>query len=102
MADVLLELQEGVAILTVDRPAVRNAIGPAEKTIRGELGLTRDETGDAIAGFFLGYTLFMVPAGWLAQRWGPRAALSLFAAAWSLCAASIRYLRGGASSRDGR
>jgi enoyl-CoA hydratase/carnithine racemase len=27
MADVLLELQEGVAILTVDRPAVRNAIG---------------------------------------------------------------------------
>lgn len=29
MADVLLELQEGVAILTVDRPAVRNAIGLA-------------------------------------------------------------------------
>src|SRR6185312_2811114 len=27
MADVLLELQEGMAILTVDRPAVRNAIG---------------------------------------------------------------------------
>lgn len=29
MADVLLELREGVAILTVDRPAVRNAIGLA-------------------------------------------------------------------------
>lgn len=29
MADVLLELQEGLAILTVDRPAVRNAIGLA-------------------------------------------------------------------------
>ena len=29
MADVLLELQEGVAILTVNRPAVRNAIGLA-------------------------------------------------------------------------
>ena len=29
MAEVLLELQEGVVILTVDRPAVRNAIGPA-------------------------------------------------------------------------
>jgi len=29
MADVLLELREGVAVLTVDRPAVRNAIGLA-------------------------------------------------------------------------
>src|SRR5262249_3558494 len=29
MADVLLELEEGMAILTVDRPAVRNAIGLA-------------------------------------------------------------------------
>jgi enoyl-CoA hydratase len=29
MSDVLLEVQEGVAVLTVDRPGVRNAISPA-------------------------------------------------------------------------
>ncbi len=29
MSDVLLEVQEGVAVLTVDRPRVRNAISPA-------------------------------------------------------------------------
>ncbi len=62
----------------------RNCISPAETTIRAELHLEITDTGNAISGFFLSYALLQVPSGWLAQRWGPRLALSVFAAGWSL------------------
>ena len=68
----------------------RNSIGAAETTIRAELKLDMRDTGDAISAFFLTYALLQVPSGWLAQRLGARAALTLYAAGWSaatgLCA----------------
>jgi ACS family glucarate transporter-like MFS transporter len=65
----------------------RNCISAAETTIRADLGLTKDETGDAISAFFLAYALLQIPSGWLAQRWGGRLALTLFAAGWSVALA---------------
>jgi MFS family permease len=62
----------------------RNCIGAAETTIRADLDLTKEQTGDAMAWFFWTYALFQIPSGWLAQSWGPRRALTLFAIGWSL------------------
>jgi ACS family glucarate transporter-like MFS transporter len=62
----------------------RNSIGGAETTIRADLQVTRNDTGDAMSAFFLTYALCQVPSGWLAQRWGGRRALTLYAAGWSV------------------
>ena len=62
----------------------RNCLGVAEQEIRGEFGMTEQEMGGVMGGFFLTYGLFQVPAGWLAQTWGTRRALSVFAAFWSV------------------
>jgi sugar phosphate permease len=71
----------------------RNSYGGAETTIRGELHLTPDQTGDAASLFFLSYAVLQAPAGWLAQRAGPRRTVAACAAGWSaalgLCAVSV-------------
>jgi ACS family glucarate transporter-like MFS transporter len=72
----------------------RNCIGPAETTIRADLHLADTQTGDAMSVFFLTYALLQVPSGWLAQRWGARAALALFTAGWSV-AVGLSALAGG-------
>jgi ACS family glucarate transporter-like MFS transporter len=62
----------------------RNAIAPAATTIEENLGVSSRQLDLAAGAFFLAYTLLQVPSGWLAQRWGPRLTLSLYAAGWSL------------------
>jgi ACS family glucarate transporter-like MFS transporter len=62
----------------------RNAISPAATTIEEQLGVTGRQLDFATGAFFLAYTLLQVPSGWLAQRWGPRLTLSLYASGWSL------------------
>jgi sugar phosphate permease len=62
----------------------RNSLGGAETTVRADLQLTRNDTGDAMGAFFLTYALCQVPSGWLAQRWGGRWALTVYAAGWSI------------------
>ena len=68
---------------------VRNGVGPAESTIRADLGLTKEESGLLISAFFWPYALCQIPAAMLAQRLGTRRALSLFAALWSLATAGL-------------
>src|SRR4051794_35943128 len=62
---------------------VRSAISVAESEIRGELGLTLQQSGWFMGAFFASYALFQVPCGWLAQRYGTRLTLAWFALAWS-------------------
>ena len=76
---VLLSLCAAAAIAYVQR----NCIGVAESTIRAELGMTKDQMGWALSGFFLTYSLFQIPTGWLGQRLGPRKTLPFYSAAWS-------------------
>lgn len=68
---------------------VRNGVGPAESTIRADLGLTKEESGLLISSFFWPYALCQIPAAMLAQRLGTRHALSLFAMLWSLATAGL-------------
>ncbi len=68
----------------------RNSYGGAETTIRKELNLTPAQTGDAASLFFLLYAVLQAPAGWLAQKVGPRQTIVCCAVGWSaalaLCA----------------
>ncbi len=62
----------------------RNAVGVAESTVRGDLGLTLEQSGWFMGALFWTYAVFQVPSGWLAERQGTRIALSVFALAWSV------------------
>jgi MFS family permease len=79
--------------ITVINYAQRNAIAPAATTIEDKLGITGRQLDLAAGAFFLAYTLMQVPSGWLAQRWGSRVALGLYAAGWSL---ALVYCAGAA------
>ena len=71
----------------------RNSYSGAETTIRADLHLSPAQTGDAASLFFLLYAVLQAPAGWLAQRVGPRSTIVCCAAGWSvalaLCAAAV-------------
>lgn len=49
-----------------------------------ELGLGKDRVGDVLASFFFAYALGQLPAGWLADRFGPRRMLVTYILLWSL------------------
>src|SRR5262249_44075108 len=42
------------------------------------------QMGWVLSGFFIGYTLFMIPIGMLADRFGPKRVFALSVAWWSL------------------
>jgi ACS family glucarate transporter-like MFS transporter len=47
------------------------------------LGLTDQEMGFIFSAFVIGYALFQVPGGWLADRWGIRIVLTVALLWWS-------------------
>jgi ACS family glucarate transporter-like MFS transporter len=67
-------------LLYVDRVAISTARGP----VTSELGLTDTQFGWILSAFALGYALFQVPSGVLADRLGPRVVLSSIVTIWSL------------------
>ena len=73
-----------LCVITTINYIQRNSFAGAETTIRADLELSRNDTGDAMSAFFLTYALCQVPSGWLAQRWGGRRTLTLYAAGWSI------------------
>ncbi len=68
---------------------VRNGVGPAESTIRAELGISKEQSGMLMSSFFWPYALCQIPAAMLAQRMGSRWALSLYGVLWSLATAGL-------------
>lgn len=50
-------------------------------------GLTQQEMGWIFSSFVVGYALFQLPGGWLADRWGARAVLTGALVWWSVCSA---------------
>jgi ACS family glucarate transporter-like MFS transporter len=50
-------------------------------------GLTDQDMGMVFSSFVIGYALFQIPGGWLADRWGVRVILTLALIWWSLCTA---------------
>lgn len=70
--------------ITVIAYVQRSAMNGATKPIEEDLGLTSAELGLVMSGWYLLYSLFQLPGGWLADRLGSKPALLVFAAAWSV------------------
>ena len=62
----------------------RAAISTAKDLIAADLGLSNDAMGVVFGSFALAYALGQIPAGWFADRFGPRVTLTAVVAAWSL------------------
>lgn len=72
-------------LLYLDRICMGAVVQSA--SFQRELGLDKSRVGDALAAFFLAYALGQLPAGWLADRFGPRRMLAVYILFWSLCTA---------------
>jgi ACS family glucarate transporter-like MFS transporter len=68
------------AIVYLDRVNIAIA-GPL---LLKEFGLSEVELGTILSAFAAGYGIFMLPAGWLLQRLGPRLSLTLALLAWAM------------------
>ena len=62
----------------------RVAISSAKNDMAAELRITDVTFGVVFGAFAIGYAIFMLPSGWLADRWGPRKFLAATVACWSL------------------
>ena len=66
----------------------RTCIGIAAPTLMHEFGLNKIQMGWAASAFNAAYTFFQVPAGWMADRYGPRVILGVAIAWWSVFTAA--------------
>lgn len=69
----------GTAINYLDRAT----LSVAEKLVREDLDLGKDDMGIAMSAFFWTYAIFQLPSGWLVDKVGARIAYSIAAAWWS-------------------
>ncbi|NND33259.1 MAG: MFS transporter [Saprospiraceae bacterium] len=65
----------------------RICISVAKEPIAGDLHLSDKAMGWVLSAFALGYALFQVPSGIMADRYGPRKILSSIVTIWSLLTA---------------
>jgi MFS transporter, ACS family, glucarate transporter len=65
----------------------RTSISPAKDPIATELTLSDAEMGMVFSSFALGYAVMQLPAGWLVDAVGPRAALAGAVGLWSVLTA---------------
>jgi ACS family glucarate transporter-like MFS transporter len=77
---VLLAMTLMSVLLYLDRFAV----GIAQNYIREDLGMTQSQMSWFISAFFWSYALCQVPAGWLSDRFGGRAMLTVYIFTWSI------------------
>src|SRR5437867_11998571 len=70
----------------------RNAIAVAETTVRGDLGLTKQQSGWLMSAFFFSYTLCSIPAAQFGPRAGSRRAFAFFATVRSAATAVTSLL----------
>jgi ACS family glucarate transporter-like MFS transporter len=70
-----------VAFLTI---LARAGISGAKIEMARDLGISELAFGLVFGAFALGYAVFMLPCGLLADRWGPRNSLTLSVFFWSL------------------
>ncbi|MDX6461725.1 MAG: transporter, family, glucarate transporter [Acidobacteriaceae bacterium] len=74
----------------------RVCISAAKTPMSAELRLTDTAFGWVFGAFAVGYTLMMVPSGWLADRFGPRKTLASIVLLWSVLTAATGLVRGAA------
>lgn len=62
----------------------RVVISAAATDIKADLSISDQMMGNIFAMFAIGYALFQIPAGWIADRFGPRRALAWVVGVWSV------------------
>ncbi len=62
----------------------RVCISAAKEPISTELGLSDAAMGFVFSAFALGYAIAQIPSGWLADKAGPRLALTVVVSLWSV------------------
>lgn len=78
-------------LLTVITYLDRVSIGAMAGAISRDLGLSPRQMGTVFSAFILGYVLFEIPGGWLADRYGARLLLPRIIVWWSLFTAATGY-----------
>src|SRR5687768_5797806 len=61
----------------------RLGLNVAEGAIREDLDLNKEQLGQVMAAWALGYAALQLPSGWLADRFGSRIVLATLALSWS-------------------
>ncbi len=61
----------------------RICISAASESIKTDLGLTNQMMGYLFGIFAIGYALFQIPSGWMADKYGPKNTLTIVGLAWS-------------------
>jgi ACS family glucarate transporter-like MFS transporter len=79
-----------IAVAYLDRVC----IATAAPVIRAELGFDEEQMGLVFSAFTLAYALFEVPSGYLADRFGPRLALTRIVLWWSVMTAATGLAAG--------
>jgi ACS family glucarate transporter-like MFS transporter len=73
----------------------RVCIASAVDHIMKDLSMTAERMGLVLGIFALGYALFQVPSGWIADKLGPRKALTIVVSVWSMFTALTGAVRNG-------
>lgn len=84
----------GAFLISVLMWVDRACISAAKNDIATDLGFTDMQMGWVMAAFSLGYALFQVPSGKLADLFGPRIVMSIVCVVWSLFTALTGVVRG--------
>lgn len=66
----------------------------AQRYVREDLGLTNDQLSLCFSAFFLSYALAQVPSGWMSDRMGARAMLTIYILTWSFFTAMMGWAAG--------
>ncbi len=74
----------------------RVCIASAVDHIKEDLSISAEMMGLVLGIFAVGYALFQVPAGWIADKLGPRKALTIVVSVWSVFTALTGAVRSGA------
>lgn len=61
----------------------RSCISVLVDSVQRDLRIGRGQMGSVMSAFFLGYSIFQLPGGWLGDRWGSRATLTVIVMLWS-------------------
>lgn len=86
---LILALLFGTSVVTyIDRVN----ISVTARQMMPAFGMTQQEMGWVFSAFVVGYALFQIPGGWLADRWGARIVLTGALIWWSVCSALTAFV----------
>ncbi len=83
-----------ITLLTVTNYLDRGNLSVAAPLIERDLGVDNTAMGIVLSAFIWPYALMNLPTGWLIDRFGARALITIAAALWSVIATLTGFMRG--------